>query len=437
MNSLIRIKNLKKYINSGLIQILSFLISGVIQILILYIIAKYFPPNAIGLISIISIINMFCLGLAESGVLNYILYKKNIDKYIFSSVQFLVLSISFFLFLILTLITSFLNIALIYKISLIISYLCFPLLSLGTIQYSILIRDYKFKKIFLIELFFRTSQLISIIILILIRTDFMLIYSISFFISYIVRLIIIRILTFRDNYITNKIKYLNINIIKEFKNYYFSQLGSNAINTVSSKIDEIIVGTYFNLTLLGSYFIIKQFSIQLLSAFFQLCRRLLMPILRKHSEKIKDIFIKQLIGIFVIILLINTLTFLVYNIFNHFNYSISFIDIKLFSVLFLIFSIKSLSANYQCAYFQLIGKPFKEFNWNLIQVTLTTISLFILSYYSLINDLNELIIFLFLLNSILYLYSNYFFRIAINIRFWLLSLVIYSIFSFIFINLII
>lgn len=76
MNSLIRIKNLKKYINSGLIQILSFLISGVIQILILYIIAKYFPPNAIGLISIISIINMFCLGLAESGVLNYILYKK-------------------------------------------------------------------------------------------------------------------------------------------------------------------------------------------------------------------------------------------------------------------------------------------------------------------------------------------------------------------------
>lgn len=62
-----------------------------------------------------------------------------------------------------------------------------------------------------------------------------------------------------------------------------------------------------------------------------------MPILRKHSEKIKDIFIKQLIGIFVIILLINTLTFLVYNIFNHFNYSISFIDIKLFSVLFLIF----------------------------------------------------------------------------------------------------
>lgn len=96
----------------------------------------------------------------------------------------------------------------------------------------------------------------------------MLIYSISFFISYIVRLIIIRILTFRDNYITNKIKYLNINIIKEFKNYYFSQLGSNAINTVSSKIDEIIVGTYFNLTLLGSYFIIKQFSIQLLSAFF-------------------------------------------------------------------------------------------------------------------------------------------------------------------------
>ncbi|HEI8459746.1 TPA: oligosaccharide flippase family protein, partial [Proteus mirabilis] len=181
MNSLIRIKNLKKYINSGLIQILSFLISGVIQILILYIIAKYFPPNAIGLISIISIINMFCLGLAESGVLNYILYKKNIDKYIFSSVQFLVLSISFFLFLILTLITSFLNIALIYKISLIISYLCFPLLSLGTIQYSILIRDYKFKKIFLIELFFRTSQLISIIILILIRTDFMLIYSISFF----------------------------------------------------------------------------------------------------------------------------------------------------------------------------------------------------------------------------------------------------------------
>lgn len=98
MNSLVKIRNLKNYINSGLIQILSFLISGIIQILVLYVIAKYFPPNAVGLISIISIINMFCLGLAESGVLNYVLYKKNIDKYIFSSVQFLVLSISFFYF---------------------------------------------------------------------------------------------------------------------------------------------------------------------------------------------------------------------------------------------------------------------------------------------------------------------------------------------------
>ncbi|MBG5951250.1 oligosaccharide flippase family protein, partial [Proteus terrae] len=406
MNSLVKIRNLKNYINSGLIQILSFLISGIIQILVLYVIAKYFPPNAVGLISIISIINMFCLGLAESGVLNYVLYKKNIDKYIFSSVQFLVLSISFFLFLTLTLITSFLNIVLIYKISLIISYLCFPLLSLGTIQYSILIRDYKFKKIFLIELFFRASQLISIISLILIKIDFMLIYSVSFFISYVVRLISIKTFTFRNNYITSKIKYLNINIIKEFKNYYFSQFGSNAINTISSKIDEIIVGAYFNLTLLGNYFIIKQFSIQLLSAFFQLCRRLLMPILRKHTERLKNIFIKQLMGIFIIILLINILTFFVYNIFDYLNYTISFINIKLFSVLFLIFSIKSLSANYQCAYFQLIGKPFKELNWNLIQVTLTTISLFFLSHYSLINNLNQLITFLFLLNSILYLYSN-------------------------------
>ena len=67
--------------SAGFIQIVTFIIAGLCQLIVTLLLAKYYDKDSLGIIiSIISIINLFGFSLAEAGVCNYVIYKGDIEK---------------------------------------------------------------------------------------------------------------------------------------------------------------------------------------------------------------------------------------------------------------------------------------------------------------------------------------------------------------------
>ncbi|HEM6924312.1 TPA: oligosaccharide flippase family protein [Providencia rettgeri] len=396
-----------KLISAGLIQAISFFVSGIFQLAIIFLFSKFFPSSVVGFISIISIINMFCLSMAESGIYNFVVYKKTLTKELFVSLQTFISIISFSIFIIMVVIIIYYpSIGKIEKTSIIIALTCIPIISLGSIQYAVLMNEYKFTQILVIETIFRSSQFFILLTLIKLNLDYIYIYPIALLASYVLRLLTITAYTHNHHYITYSIKRLSRNDTKDFFRFYTSQFGSNAINTFSSKIDEIIIASFINLASLGQYFIVKQVVIQLLSAIFILFRRIFMPILSSNKGKnsIYLAFKKQFRFIVMFILILNISFFLITNVFKHSNNSGY---IELFTVVFTIFSMKSLSANFQCAYYQVIGKPLIELYWNMIQAVVLCLSFFLVAYFSFIDSIYTMLIFLFITNLTFYITSYF------------------------------
>ncbi|EJL6998738.1 hypothetical protein NMT29_003616, partial [Vibrio cholerae] len=84
----------KRLVNSGFIQVITFAVSGILQLAVTLLIAQQYDADTLGIIGIVAIINLFGFSLAEAGVFNYVIYKKNISKVDFSTIQWTVLILS-------------------------------------------------------------------------------------------------------------------------------------------------------------------------------------------------------------------------------------------------------------------------------------------------------------------------------------------------------
>ncbi|HFS8461488.1 TPA: oligosaccharide flippase family protein [Vibrio cholerae] len=380
----------KRLVNSGFIQVITFAVSGILQLAVTLLIAQQYDSDTLGIIGIVAIINLFGFSLAEAGVFNYVIYKKNISKVDFSTIQWTVLILSTLMSLLSTTIFIF-EYPPVICYSVVLSSLCFPILSLGVVQYSKLICDYRFKDIFLIELFFRLSFIILVYLFELYNVFYYEIYGYMFsvILSYLVRLILIKVRTNDYDFISYGF-YFRKSVFLSFLKFYTSQIGSNAINAFGNKADEIMILHYLGLSSLGKYFIIKQLIMQVFSALYQIKRRLIMPLWSTGKESMinKCIFLS--------LVLVSIMSLFVFSILHAFMFLDKFDSISHNSNVIIIVTsmvaLRYMAGNLQCAYFQVVGKPYVELYWNMIQTLSIIVSTFIFVFFMNVHELEILIL---------------------------------------------
>ncbi|HHQ4923499.1 TPA: oligosaccharide flippase family protein [Aeromonas veronii] len=395
--------------SAGFIQIVTFIIAGLCQLIVTLLLAKYYDKDSLGIISIISIINLFGFSLAEAGVCNYVIYKGAIEKRCFFTIQWAILFLSSLMSLCSLLIYAFEYSEVICN-SVAAASLCFPLLSLGVVQYSKLICDYRFKDILYIEVFFRVSLVAFVYFFLFYDVFHNAIYGYvcSLILSYIVRLLVIHVRTKDYTFVSYKSDF-DRSVFSSFMSFYMSQIGSNAINAVGNKLDEVIILSSLGLSNLGQYFIVKQFVMQIFSALYQVKRRLLMPLWSNKGTFNVD---KVLYLSFLIVCLTTLTLYVTSNL-----VSVDFIAASLNSNLIMVFGVISMialrymSGNLQCAYFQVKGKPYVELYWNVIQTSFISffIALAVMFFnISTVEQFVKVICFLYFLVSIVgYIYFSW------------------------------
>jgi O-antigen/teichoic acid export membrane protein len=115
----------------------------------------------------------------------------------------------------------------------------------------------------------------------------------------------------------HKIKfYFNFNEIKEAMKFglYFS--GSKIIGAINSSLDVLIIGKFFSQGELGIYNIAKKLVFQILSIIMSVIQKVIYPLLgklQKNSQRLKDVYIKIISLISLILVPIYSLFFLLSN----------------------------------------------------------------------------------------------------------------------------
>ncbi|HBB8835783.1 TPA: oligosaccharide flippase family protein, partial [Escherichia coli] len=157
-----------------------------------------------------------------------------------------------------------------------------------------------------------------------------------------------------------------------------SQLGSQLLNIVGQKVDELILGKCLGVAELGIYSIIKQLLVAANGFISAPVRRLLMPVFSRgvSKEQFLSIYFKYLIGLTVfygVFIVKPQVTSFIFN--NLKGYEI---ELSIFALAWLY---RVSSGNLQSAYMVSRGRPGVEFRWNLIQTIFLSVMLFLSSFY--------------------------------------------------------
>ncbi|MBB0903592.1 oligosaccharide flippase family protein, partial [Escherichia coli] len=191
-----------------------------------------------------------------------------------------------------------------------------------------------------------------------------------------------------------------------------SQLGSQLLNIVGQKVDELILGKCLGVAELGIYSIIKQLLVAANGFISAPVRRLLMPVFSRgvSEEQFLSIYFKYLIGLTVfygVFIVKPQITSFIFN--NLKGYEI---ELSIFALAWLY---RVSSGNLQSAYMVSRGRPGVEFRWNLIQTIFLSVMLFLSSFY--ITALKQYSIILLSCNFLLVIYSSLYFNITKHFAF--------------------
>ena len=351
--------------------------------------AKYYDSESLGIISIINIVNLFGFSLAEAGVCNYVIYKGKVDKVCFSTIQWIVFSLSALMSL-LTLLIYLFDYHIVICNSIVMASLCFPILALGVVQYSKLISDYRFIDLLYVEASFRLSFVVFVFYIVKYNFFDSLIYGyvVSLIFSYLIRFLFINFVSRGYGFVSYEIKF-DLIVARSFLRFYASQIGSNAVNAIGNKLDEVIVLSSLGLSRLGQYFIIKQFVMQAFAAFYQVKRRLLMPLWSRGEAFNVDRCFYISFSIVTLVTLISYAlnSFIVHEVIvSSFNFNLTMLS----SVTPMV-ALRYMSGNLQCAYFQVKGEPYVELYWNLIQTIFISILILCVAIFFHVSRLDSFV----------------------------------------------
>ncbi|WP_444655336.1 oligosaccharide flippase family protein [Citrobacter portucalensis] len=185
-----------------------------------------------------------------------------------------------------------------------------------------------------------------------------------------------------------------------------SQLGSQLVNLLGQKIDELIIGRFIGISELGVYNFIKQILMAINGLVSLPTRRLLMPKFRDYNYCARD-FLKAY-GFYLCLLSFVLTSFFIYSELIVAEYPILTDAYVLIILMVLYWYFRVSAGNLQTAIYTSKGYPEKEFYWNVLQ-TLAISSIMVISLL-MKTDLIGLIILLLVMSLVLFIYSAFYFK---------------------------
>lgn len=267
--------------------------SSLFQLLQISILTRFLSKEAFGLVALALVVVQFSSIFASMGLTSAILYRQNVTKKEYSSIYWLNIGVSFFLYLLILLITpyvaNFYDQPELYKLVPILA-INILLLAMGRQHYTIMQKQFKFKMIANIQLLSYLGGLISAFFLALNGHGvYSLVYS-TLFASLIANSLFL-IFNVRSNPIGFHFR------IKEtipFLKVGGFASGSAILDFFSRDMDVLIIGKLLGTESLGIYSLAKQITLKFFSLINPIIMQVLSPVfssIQNHKEKLKNSYL--------------------------------------------------------------------------------------------------------------------------------------------------
>ncbi|MEX0939734.1 MAG: MOP flippase family protein [Candidatus Paceibacterota bacterium] len=267
---------------------------SIFQLLQIAILTRFLPKEAFGLVAIALVVIGFTNIFVDLGLSSAILYKQDATEKEYSSIYWLNIFISLFMFAFLLIITPFIsafyeekdlvNIIPILGINLL-------LMAIGRQHRTIMQKDFRFRPITFIELI---AYFLGLIVAIFLAYEGAGVYSLvySTLLYSAVSNVLFLVTNIRNNPISLRFK---INEIKPFLRVGGYKTGSRILDFISQEADIFIIGKILGAELLGVYTLSKQVVLKLYSLINPIIVNVLSPLLssiQKDKERLKKSYLQ-------------------------------------------------------------------------------------------------------------------------------------------------
>jgi len=287
------VENLKnKAIKSVAWNSVEKLVTLSIQTICGLIVARYVAPEEFGLIGMITIFISICQVLADSGLSQSLIRKKNVTESDYCTIFYFNIIIGFVLYLILYFLAPFISVF--YNMPKLTevarwAFLVIPINSLGFTQNSILMKDINFKTLSRIGIFSAFCSALAGVIA-------------AFLLQNVWALIIQNLMLFSSKVVFlwlynpwKPTKGFSFKVLKEHLTFSISLLGSGILNSVFNNLYGLFIGKFFMAKELGLYSQAEKLQNLPSGSLTDVVGRILFPLLSKvqdDDDKLRRVYVK-------------------------------------------------------------------------------------------------------------------------------------------------
>lgn len=382
-------------IYSGILQFSLSAVTALFALFQIHYLSFSFTTTELGILAVIIFMSTLCQNISEAGLGAYVLHREKITKEVCDGTSITAMIVGLFV--------AFLSVVvgfILYKIygsyNIVISSCIlsagFLISSLSAVYQSFLLKLNRVNFVSVSD--FLSKNLSVLFSLVLINIDVGVIaIPISILFSLVFKLLIYTfgLRDFEVKLIPRTFPRENINDIVRFS---LAQLSGQIVNSISAKLDELIIGKFMGLQVLGVYSLFKNIIVQAAGLVLPIARRLFMPILsnsRIDQKKTEGIILLSHNLFTVFAALYFGFAFVFSREITEFVFDKKILaSHNILSVLAVIWFFRTSGGCLQTACVQIYGKPWLEFTWNVIQGLMVVL---IVSIVSLIGFQIEVVLY--------------------------------------------
>ncbi|EJD6539827.1 TPA: lipopolysaccharide biosynthesis protein [Providencia rettgeri] len=271
------------------------------QILGLLFFAKYLTPNDFGLVAISTVIINFVNIIREIGTSAAIIHKEKLNESLKNTLFWTNLVIGLLLFILVWLLSPFF--ALFFnndnlKLLIPIIAISLPISNLSSVSQALLERECQFKNVAKIEVF---SSIISLILSVIAAINNFGPYSIAIQILVYSSLSSIGFIAKSQFKPTLKFE---MNDLKSIFNFSANIIGFNFVNYFSRNLDQIMIGKFYSVNVLGNYSLAYRIMLFPLQSITSVLSRSLFPILSRIRNNKEESSYQYLRVLYIIVIIV-------------------------------------------------------------------------------------------------------------------------------------
>ncbi|EPF4478983.1 oligosaccharide flippase family protein [Escherichia coli] len=362
-------------LRSGSLQFVFSIFLAIIQLIMLRLMHKYLNAFELGLYSLAMMLIFLLQSFCDMGISSFSINSNNDNYYFNNKLHKLSLLLGFFSFVLGVLGTFIL--ANIYNADVFIFHgfllsLSFPFLTLTGYYQSIMVRKKKLVAIAIYDFLSRALSLILLYFMFVIGGRFD-----AFIYSYLVYAVIRCCLYFVTS--NNLVTFISFRVYpsedghdenisyRNFFSFMIFQFLGQFVNSISVKVDEMVLGRVLGLELLGIYTLVKNYVVQVGYLVIPLVRRISLSILVEKSDqnnnyiKLSYFFSYLLVAYFLGGAIVSKLMLNIV-----FGNNISEY-LPVFIIMLITWAVRVAGGSVLSSYFVVKGKPNYDFYWNLLQ----------------------------------------------------------------------